>query len=540
MKKITLILLILASINLSYSQPLWNFTNTGFYHTIIIQDTIPVTIDGVQVSSGDYIGVFYDLNGGWLACAGYAQWTGSPISLLAYGTLSGQNNGFATSESFKWRIWRASDSIEFIATATYIQPPIMPNANTYYNGGVSGISLIESFSTDYQYIDLPQGWSYFSTYIEPFEPNIDSLCAPFVPNIIIAKNGIGNVYWPQYGINVIGNLIIGEAYQIKTTAALNITIEGFAVVPENTPVIIPQGWSFLGYLRTTPDSINIMLSPIVSNVSIVKNTAGLTYWPLWGVNAIGNMVPGEGYQIKMLAQDTLLYPPNSIPYQFACGDTISDYHGNYYNTVLIGSQCWMKENMKTTHFPDGTAIPLKTLYAVWVNLSFSAKAYCYYNNSMANSAIYGNLYTWNAAMYGAVSSSTVPSGVQGICPTGWHLPSDEEWTILEGEVDSQYSYPDSVWNVNGGHRGYDAALNLKTSSGWYLNGNGTDLYGFSALPGGYRLNGFSGLTNSGHWWSSTKDLTYNAFTRQLYYNHNDSYRGSHWTNDGSSVRCLKD
>lgn len=104
MKKISLLFLALFFFTYGHALPSWTYTNTGLSHTILMQGTIPVTIDGVQVSAGDYLGVFYDLNGGGLACAGYAQWTGSQISVIAYGAQTGMNNGFATGESFKWKI----------------------------------------------------------------------------------------------------------------------------------------------------------------------------------------------------------------------------------------------------------------------------------------------------------------------------------------------------------------------------------------------------------------------------------------------------
>lgn len=110
--------------------------------------------------------------------------------------------------------------------------------------------------------------------------------------------------------------------------------------------------------------------------------------------------------------------------------------------------------------------------------------YCYGNN-LANCDNYGGLYKWNEMM-----QYTTQQGAQGICPPGWHIPEDEEWKILEGAVDSQYRIGNQIWNFYG-LRGYDAGKNLKTISGWNGNGNGTDLFGFSGLPGGYRYsNGY--------------------------------------------------
>jgi len=96
--------------------------------------------------------------------------------------------------------------------------------------------------------------------------------------------------------------------------------------------------------------------------------------------------------------------------------------------------------------------------------------YCY-NNEPSKCNQYGGLYQWNEVM-----QYTTTSGVQGICPEGWYIPTDDEWKILEGTVDSQYPVGDPIWN-NTGHRGYDAGLNLKSTSGWSSGNNGTNLFG---------------------------------------------------------------
>lgn len=162
-----------------------------------------------------------------------------------------------------------------------------------------------------QAINLSVGWGFFSTYMDPTEPNIDSLCAPFASEVIICKNGDGLIFWPQYGLNFIGDILVGQGYQIKMASAQTMAVTGVAVVPENTPISIPLGWSFLGYLRQSPASVVTMVSPTVSNIIIIKNGAGNIYWPQYGVNMIGNMIPGEGYQIKTSVACTLTYPANT-------------------------------------------------------------------------------------------------------------------------------------------------------------------------------------------------------------------------------------
>jgi hypothetical protein len=158
---------------------------------------------------------------------------------------------------------------------------------------------------------LPQGWSIFSTYIDPVNPNISNVLYPVVSDIIIVKDGGGNVFWPQYGVNEIGNMQIGKGYLVKTQTQVMLEICGTAMLPENTPISIPSGWSILAYLRSSPASIDTLLYPIQSEIIIIKNGNGLVYWPQYEVDDIGNMLPGEGYQIKAYNSCIFTYPANS-------------------------------------------------------------------------------------------------------------------------------------------------------------------------------------------------------------------------------------
>ena len=225
--------------------------------------------------------------------------------------------------------------------------------------------------------------------------------------------------------------------------------------------------------------------------------------------------------------------------------TVEDYDGNIYKTVKIGSQWWMAENLKTTHFSDGSEINLIENNENWENLGLSENAYCYYNNSLANAATYGALYNWTAAMNSAESSELTPSKVRGVCPTGWHLPSDGEWIILEMELGMSY---DEAWLA--GWRGTNEGTKLKAEERWYSNGNGTNSSGFSALPAGIRSgNGlFSDVGRTTHFWTATEyfNITTYAFNRKLDYNQSGIgwFRASHYygfpKEFGFSVRCVKD
>ncbi len=221
-----------------------------------------------------------------------------------------------------------------------------------------------------------------------------------------------------------------------------------------------------------------------------------------------------------------------IFYKSASGNTITDYDGNVYNIVTIGTQTWMAANLKTTHFADGTAIPLTTGNNNWDTLTAYSKAYCWYDDdSAANANTYGALYTWPAAMNGAASSSASPSGIQGVCPTGWHLPSDAEWTTLTDYLGGK--------DVAGGK------LKETDTIHWHSPNEGaTNESGFTALPGGYRtyLGAFCCIGGCGGWWSSTEDGKHlqHAWYLSLDSNYSNVYRGFIYERNGDYVRCLRD
>ncbi len=209
------------------------------------------------------------------------------------------------------------------------------------------------------------------------------------------------------------------------------------------------------------------------------------------------------------------------------GTPTINYEGQVYNTIQIFSQCWLKENLNV-----GTMIP----GSQDTEDNDTIEKYCY-GNSLASCENYGGLYSWNEMM-----QYNTQQGIQGICPPGWHLPTDEEWKVLEGAVDSQSGIGSQTWNLYG-LRGYDAGTKLKSTGGWYANGNGTDLFGFSGLPGGYRhgSNYFYYIGQHSLWWSSTEGNGTSAWNRYFSYN-NPQVDRDYGNNKVFSfnVRCIRD
>ena len=215
--------------------------------------------------------------------------------------------------------------------------------------------------------------------------------------------------------------------------------------------------------------------------------------------------------------------------------TVTDIDGNVYNTVQIGEQCWMRENLKTTKYANGTTIPLGTTTS-------STTAYRYYpGNDSANVSTYGYLYNWAAVMNGAASSSANPSGVQGICPDGWHVPSDDEWTEMTNYVSSQSQY------VCGNNTAYIAKA-LASETGWNSstancavgnNPSTNNATGFSARPAGHCYGAYGLFGNGAFFWSASQTNSDYAYNRNLGYYNALVYRGSNGKDYGYSVRCVR-
>jgi len=214
---------------------------------------------------------------------------------------------------------------------------------------------------------------------------------------------------------------------------------------------------------------------------------------------------------------------------FSCGDQIMDVDSNLNNTVRIGDQCWMAKSLMVTKYNDGTAIPLVTDNSAWAALT--TPAFCWYNNdSVTHADTYRALY----------NGYTADTGI--LCPTGWHVASDDEWKILEGTVDTQYGVGDPVWEGTD-YRGHDAGKRLKSTSGWAGNppGNGTDAFGFTAQAGGKReTNGtFYYKTITAYFWVATANYSW-LWYRNVYYNEDKVYRNDANKRKGYSIRCLRD
>jgi uncharacterized protein (TIGR02145 family) len=235
----------------------------------------------------------------------------------------------------------------------------------------------------------------------------------------------------------------------------------------------------------------------------------------------------------------IIIPPPPPPPSFTCGtSTVSDIDGNAYPTVSIGTQCWTKTNLKVTKYNDGTVIPLNNTYTsgtvstVWQGLTTGA--YTIYGNESStgtNATNYGFLYNWYAA-----------TDSRKLCPAGWHVPTDGEWTtLIQSTVPTETLLTGTTQSTTAGGK-------MKSTSSLWTSPNigAVSTSGFSALPGGIRQNNgsFSDIRTDTFFWSATEFGINQAWNRNLENSSSNVYRDNYHNSDikssGLSVRCLRD
>jgi uncharacterized protein (TIGR02145 family) len=204
--------------------------------------------------------------------------------------------------------------------------------------------------------------------------------------------------------------------------------------------------------------------------------------------------------------------------------SMTDQEGNEYKTIVIGTQEWMAENLNTSIYRNGDAIPTGLSNAEWENtINTQQGAWAYYNNDASYACPYGKLYNWYACV-----------DARQLCPVGWHVPSDDEWTVLIDFLGGE--------GVAGGKMKTTGTIDAATGLWLYPNTGATNNSGFSGAPGGLRYG--SGVYDSfgynGYWWSSSLAGTFYAWFRFLNYGSDDVVPGNFLEHYGFSVRCLRD
>jgi uncharacterized protein (TIGR02145 family) len=292
----------------------------------------------------------------------------------------------------------------------------------------------------------------------------------------------------------------GVGFWLKFDSAETYIITGDAI--HRDTINVNEGWNMIGSLT---EILNVDMIKTEPQGIIVSDY--FSYVPQSGYESSGLIKPGVGYWVKVNQSGSIILsagpPCPGLP-------TVT-YAGKAYNTVQIGSQCWLKENLDVGTMSYG---------GVNQSDNDTIEKYCY-NGDKVNCNLYGGLYQWNEAM-----QYTTTPGARGICPPGWHIPTNPEFQILVDAISNDGNALKAVGQGSG-------------------EGAGTNTSGFSALIAGYRSSGlyFYGIGYYTHFWSSTEsnDPIY-AGSRLLNYNSNyiSPMYNYYEKNSGFSVRCVMD
>jgi len=309
-----------------------------------------------------------------------------------------------------------------------------------------------------------------------------------------------------------------------------------------------------------PNMLNTMVWFEWGTFGNFQHSVQATEYPIYGEShlqlsvEIGNLLADTDYLFRIKAENELGTTYSNEKAFRTYSGSVTDVEGNVYPTIIIGSQEWMAKNLKTTQYNNGISIfyPGSDNDA-WV--SNTAGAYGWYNNETTWKDSYGALYNWYA-----VNNSN------GLCPTGWHVPSHDQWTQLEQHIcnqlgnancETQFPYDNTTWGDCGTNEGnaLKSCRQVNSPLGGdcsteehprWEEGNethyGFDEFGFSALPGGVRLiNGsFNNVGYYGAWWSSSDYSTTNGWSRYLINAYGNVYRAYGDKVWGFSVRCVRE
>jgi uncharacterized protein (TIGR02145 family) len=299
-----------------------------------------------------------------------------------------------------------------------------------------------------------------------------------------------------------------ESSLTATTATLNATFT------DGGSAVTATGFKYAtNAALTTPTDVAGSGTSSPFTAALTGLTASTQYWAVgYATNAVGTSYG-----------DTITFTTSAAaPSAFTCGTSTVSYDGYNYTTVQIGSQCWLKENLRNDDYNDATPIPGNLDDATWTTTTSGAQTVYGEGSStvstgssdeVANLATYGRLYNWYAVNTGL------------LCPSGWHVPTDAEWITLENTLGSSV-----------------AGTTLKVSSSNTPAWDGDNSSGFSALPGGWRISsngGFYFQGDLGYWWSSSPNVT-GAGSIYLYSGNSFVNQADNYTRFGFSVRCVQD
>lgn len=342
-----------------------------------------------------------------------------------------------------------------------------------------------------------EGDGIFSTSLTDLDPNTEYHARAFAENSVGIAYGNEIIFVTSTAAPAVTTIQVSSITASTALCGGNVTYDGGASITGRGVC-----WS------TTPE-------PELNDFFTSDGTGSASF-----SSAMTNLAPATTYYVRAYVKNSAWTVYGE---QITFMTKLADADGNLYNTVKIGTQLWMTENLRSTKLNDNTPISEVTDQTLWIGSS--VPAYCWYNNDIVYKPTIGALYNWYAVNSGK------------LCPSGWHVPTDDEFNALEQSLGMAADQL-NLW----GWRGTDQGTQLKNSTGWEEGGNGTNSSGFSALPGGYRFGAtgdFYLLTTIMYWWTSTEHDADRGWYRRLDSSSTAVYRASTSKKGGKYIRCVK-
>lgn len=284
----------------------WDFMVTGSVHTISVPVSANPNINGAPLQAGDWVGVFYIDDNGNEMCGGAAVINPfGTAAVFAYGDdmTTPEKDGFAAGERFIWRMFTCNENIqEYSAGASYDTE--QSHQGFFAADGVSKLTSLEVMEC--QYYSIMAGWAGVSTYINPFDADVENLLAPIADELIIMRN-LTTVYWPEENINNIGDWDSESGYAIKVNDNVDFEICGADMA--SAEMEVGSGWSYLPVLSNCEVNLMDLLGENIDNVVIIQDLIGTqVFWPEMEIYTLVNLVPGKSYKIKASSSFDVIFP----------------------------------------------------------------------------------------------------------------------------------------------------------------------------------------------------------------------------------------
>jgi hypothetical protein len=361
--------------------------------TVLLPGDLDITVEGEALVGSIWIGVL-NSNGDAVGSALYTSGETNSIAVFGAEAETGGTPGMAAGETLNFVVMVGDEMLNAAVSYSF-------GAGTWSCNGLSGLSSFAATSVVVQMIELNNGWNIWSTYVDPENADMEAMFSAIVDDVVIIKDENGSVYWPEFGLNNIGNISDAAGYQAKLAADQMLEVTGQMLDP-NMSFNLEEGWGIIGYVKPDPSDAVEMMSPVVDDLVIMKDENGSVYWPEFGLNNIGNMQAGEGYQVKMLQDAMFAYtsgtgrfgytedlktihydapqntgsnmtiglPASAWDVMPAIGDEIAAYDES---GRLIGSTLFSGDNIAltvwgddlTTTAKDGLAIGEKVTFKLW-------------------------------------------------------------------------------------------------------------------------------------------------------------------------------